>query len=270
MVDSYPMTSRVLDIAHPSSMMLSIFGPREFNNAALKLVSTELWLLDTTLSTMSQFASELRYGPYRQVGTAEAIQSAMHGHVMVDGTQTIAFGRVSIPGFGLRANHVAGVLSYKAELANPVNIAMNCLVDVGNADGSLVSRELLRASVSPLVLSIALTKLPSACYNAMGSMLREIGASLYKGKADLTQLSSIERAALMRLQDDRLKNLAEKAALVVVSDGDGIAHGAAVVEAVKFAEDWAMKLLRMMTPTIYAWIFSGAAPGEKAYKVAAV
>lgn len=270
MPDSYPMTSRVLDIAHPSSMMLSIFGPREFNNAALKLVSTELWLLDTTLSAMAQFAAEMRHGPYRLVGPADAVQSAMHGHIMADGGQTITFGRVSIPGFGLRTAHVVGALNYKAELANPVNIAINCLVDVGNPDGSLVLRELLRASVSPLVLSIALTKLPAACYNAMGSMLREIGASLYKGKADLTQLSSVERAALMRLQDDRLKNLAEKAALVVVSDGDGIAHGAAVVEATKYAEDWAMKLLRMMAPTIYAWIFSGTAPGEKAYKVAAV
>lgn len=270
MADSYPMTSRVLDIAHPSSMMLSIFGPREFNNAALKLVSTELWLLDATLSSMSQFAMEMRYGPYRQVGTAEAVQVAMHGHVMADGAQTISFGRFSIPGFGLRSGHVAGALSYKGELTNSVNITMNCLVDEGSPDGSLVPRELLRASVSPLVLSIALTKLPSACYNAMGSMLREIGASLYKGKADLTQLSSVERAALMRLQDDRLKNLTEKAALVVVSDGDGIAHGAVVVEAAKLAEDWAMKLLRMMAPTIYAWIFSGAAPGEKAYKVAAV
>lgn len=270
MADSYPMTSRVLDIAHPSSMMLSIFGPREFNNAALKLVSTELWLLDTTLSAMAQLATEMRYGPYRQVGTTEALQVAMHGHVMADSTQTIAFGRVSIPGFGLKVDHVAGALGYKSELTKTVNVTINCLVDVGNLDGSLALREMLRASVSPLVLSMALTKLPSACYNAMGSMLREIGASLYKGKADLTQLSSVERAALMRLQDDRLKNLTERAALVVVSDGDGIAHGATVVEAVKLAEDWAMKLLRMIAPTIYAWIFSGSAPGEKAYKVAAV
>lgn len=270
MAESYPMTSRVLDIAHPSSMMLSIFGPREFNTAALKAVSTELWLLDSTLSAMSQFAMEMRHGPYRQVGTAEALQVAMHGHVVTAVGKTLAFGRVSIPEVALRIVNVAGRVTDYDSLSQTMSIKMNCLVDTGDANGTLEPREMFRATVSPLVLSLALTKLPSSCYTAMGSMLREIGASLYKGKADLTQLSSTERAALMRLQDDRLKTLTEKAALTIISDGDGIAHGPVCVDAARLADDWAMKLLRMMTPTIYAWVFSGNAPGDKAYKVAAV
>lgn len=261
---THPMTSRIMDMTAANSMMASIFGPRNIQGKDLRALTTDLFLLEGMLTHMSIIGTELKYTQhattFRKEGEA-TVQVQNHVHTFLVNTPgkhltvgPFQFSNVSVVS-------TIGEKSSQGDLSKsfPLSIVKT---DFENPENS---HEIIITNVNSLELTNAFSKLPLAIFNGLGSLLREVGATVYKGDVDLSQVTSIERASLMRLQDDRLKLACERSFNIVTSDGVGTCHGQNAIRGAQLANDWSMKFLDQISPVVYDWVFKGKAVGTKTY-----
>lgn len=260
----HPMGSRITDMVAPTSMMANQFGPRVFANDEIQDLMGEVFILEGLLQTVSVHVAEMRHMPRHVTGTADMQAMQVHSWFENAPGEDVVFGPLTLHDVRLRRTTIHMNLNFYSEQL-PVRMSVRTYDDLGDPTDTFV----VDTTMSKVALVHMVRDLPKELLAAMGSMLTEIAASYYKGKADIDAITELEIAALVRLQDDQLANRVETASRVQLTDGQGVASGSEVAVGVLAARSNAPLILNALTPVIYSWLFENSPVGEKAYSLAA-
>lgn len=250
----YPCSSRVLDIADPASPLLAILGPRSFTAAELLVFANELRRLEYAINVLAQWVNAHR-AMALSLGTFKP-DTVCFNMLAADPGQTLVIGELSLVGATMISR-----LATVAQTDATVGIVGSMTLKYNNT-------VLAALSCSTYAAHAMLRALPSAIYHSMGSLLEEVAATYYKGRGPDGALTSIERAALIRLQDKITKIRCERAEACALSTKDGIIFGPEALAGELLADQHAPAVVRAIAPTIGAWLYDNEPTGLRAYTAA--
>lgn len=263
-VNAYPMASRITDATHENSMMANTLGPRRLSDSDLLKLTSDLFLLEGTIGSLAHMSNELGFEQYASIPNGKDSPNTVkhcHSHFVFKSGGKINFGLLQFDGVEWVSENAEKEVSYKNRLAESGTLTIKLRNESGDYSTVTSSR------VNALEMTIAISRLGSSIYSALGSFLKEVSSVVYKGDINSEVVSATERAAIMRIQDDRLKNLVDRTSIIKISDGLGRASSQELFSGQQRADDWAVRILAGMSPVVYNWIFKGEALGVPAFKL---
>lgn len=257
-----PMSSRVLDAVAVKSRWYQSLGPVTLDAIETNSFMHEILLIEGVIRRLATLAIECRTFEHHQITptnvTTEVTKTAKTHTHLVPGDRSITIGPLSFA--NCRLSQVIAV-DGTTDLAQILTIS--CHYTVMDSDGEERSELLFERQLTVLSATHYLVYLAPSLYNCLGSLLKEIASTAFKGVVDDAATSAAAIAAIMRLQDDSLKQLCSKAESVNVSDNKGISTGITAYDARSKAQDDSLLILSRLCPTIYNWIFNGEPLGTK-------
>jgi len=264
---AHPMGSRIQDMVHTQSILANIFGPRSFTVQEIQTLASEIYVLESVLQLLSMRMAEMRLMAHRVGGPAGSSSFAPHHYLQHTPGSDLVFGPVIVKDVSFVKIITDGIPTPAQSLFSSMP-SVSIEIDFDYAPGSFSGVSIYSGVLSPIALIHMLRDLPIQVFTAMGSLLREVGATFYKGQADISSITPMELGSLIRLQDDQLKQRCELTSQAVLSDGTGIASGEEVARGMSLARSVSSLFLTEITPSISSWLFENSPLGMKTYTLA--
>lgn len=265
-INSIPMASRLMDATGKQSHLYVTVAPRKLNAVETNSIMQELMILEGVVHRLATFALELRHGDHSIDITDGNKQRKFHNHVLIKPGGKLRIGPLEFVGVSRSTEVCTGKI--KADLATKGQVVLNYITTP--TTGAPVSTTIKNITLDSLTLTHLFTQLPVQIWNALGSMVKEIAGVAYKGELTMSATSVAGWCAIMRVQDNVIKDICAKASMVAVSDGTGISTGIVAQDASDLAREMSLLLLGRLTPRIYNWIYKGQVPGAPILKGGAI
>lgn len=247
---TYPSINRVSDIAVNDAWAIAILGPRQFTGEEVAVITSELLALESFLVSLCNFCLSVRSHQAYPGGT-DASKMVWHKFVPSEGTN-IEIGLLQLQGVALERTVAAAAPTANAEDAIEIPLYYDG-VQIAVLNG-------------PMAQNVAtLRALPGEVYHVMGSLLEEIAASVYKGRADATFATVPAVQSIIRLQDKIVSRLIDKSADAAIFAGDSTLSGIPETNGKLMARGISHTVLNAIAPTIHDWVLEVSPAGTKAY-----
>jgi hypothetical protein len=249
--NKYPSMQRVVDMALETSVAVAVVGPRTFDADELADLMDDVRRAEGFLALLTSWVREHKtYLP--ALGTFRNDYTAYNLLRKAVGTN-ITIGEMVITDLDI----YSAVLNVAP---TDVNVGVVASTDVKFGGTTIAS-----ITASTYAIHSFLRSLPTEVYHAMGSMLEEVASTFYKGEGPTTAITSVEIAALIRLQDKIVKSDIEAAVSTPIGCKDGVLSGPEAHAGRALARQHAEAVLRQLCPTISSWLLDLEPAGVRAY-----